>query len=129
MRRAVLAIIVAAAVAVFAAATITHAQEKAPGTVVLKGAPLGGVKFDHAKHAKMEGVKCTQCHHPSKPEKAMKGTAENCTNCHVKTAVAPMTTGVQKAFHNTCQACHKEKVAAGKPAPMKCTECHKKENV
>ena len=57
------------AVAVFTSG-IASAQEKAPGTVILKGSPMGGVKFDHAKHSKMEGAKCETCHHASKPEKA-----------------------------------------------------------
>jgi hypothetical protein len=128
MRRGFLAIMIAVAVAVFAAAAVGYGQAQAPGTVVLKGAPLGGVKFDHAKHSKMTGVKCTQCHHVSKPEKAMKGAEENCTDCHQKTAAAPMKTTVQNAFHKTCQPCHQEQVKAGKAAPTKCNECHKKEN-
>ncbi len=57
---------------------LVYAQEKAPTTVILKGSPLGGVKFDHAKHSKMEGVKCEQCHHASKPEKPSKTAHQNC---------------------------------------------------
>src|SRR5665811_1739652 len=65
---------------------IASAQEKVPGIVVLKGAPLGGVKFDHAKHSKMEGVKCETCHHASKPEHASKVAHEPCQTCHTKVA-------------------------------------------
>ncbi len=46
--------------------------QTAPTKVVLKGNPMGGVNFDHAKHAKLVGDKCDTCHHASKPEKAMK---------------------------------------------------------
>jgi hypothetical protein len=129
MRRGFLAIMIAAAV--FAVAGTGYAQGKAPATVILKGAPLGGVKFDHAKHSKMTGVACTKCHHASKPAKPMKAAQEACTDCHQKTAAAPMTTTVQMAFHKTCQPCHAEQVKAGnKTAPTaKCTDCHKKENV
>jgi hypothetical protein len=117
---------------------IASAQEKTPPTtVVLKGSPMGGVKFDHAKHSKMEGVKCDTCHHASKPQKAYpaKVTHEACQDCHTKTATAPMKTATQGAFHaamakgGTCIDCHVKQNAAGKKAPTKCPECHKKENV
>jgi hypothetical protein len=113
------------------------AQEKAPTVVVLKGAPLGGVKFDHAKHSKLEGVKCDTCHHASKPEKPSKTAHESCQTCHTKAATAPMKTNTQGAFHvamakgGLCIDCHVKAIAAGKKAPAagKCAECHKKENI
>jgi hypothetical protein len=124
------------AVAVFMSG-IASAQEKAPGTVILKGSPMGGVKFDHAKHSKMEGVKCETCHHASKPEKPSKTAHEKCQTCHTKAATAPMKTTAQGAFHiamakgGLCVDCHTKAIAAGKKAPAagKCAECHKKENV
>ncbi len=112
-----------------------QAQEKAPGVVILKGNPMGGVKFNHTTHAKLVGDKCDTCHHPSKPEKAAKAKQENCTDCHTKTAAAPMKTTIKLAFHDamakkgTCIDCHLKEAAAGKKAPAKCAECHKKENV
>jgi hypothetical protein len=117
---------------------IASAQEKPPTVVVLKGSPMGGVKFDHAKHSKMEGVKCEQCHHASKPEKPSKTAHENCQDCHTKTATPPMKTSAQGAFHvamaksGLCIDCHAKAIAAGKtaaPAAGKCMMCHKKENV
>jgi cytochrome c5 len=113
------------------------AQEKAPTVVVLKGAPLGGVKFDHAKHSKLEGAKCDTCHHASKPEKPSKTAHESCQTCHTKAATAPMKTNTQGAFHvamakgGLCIDCHVKAIAAGKKAPAagKCAECHKKENI
>jgi hypothetical protein len=115
---------------------IAFAQEKPPTMVVLKGNPMGGVKFDHAKHGKIEGVKCDNCHHASRPEHAAKTAHEKCQGCHTKAATAPMKTGTQAAFHGPmakgglCVDCHMKHNAAGKtpPAPVKCPECHKKEN-
>jgi hypothetical protein len=107
---------------------------KEPTTVVLKGAPMGGVKFDHAAHTKTHNVKCETCHHPSKPEKALKTPNQKCSDCHTKAAAAPMKTNARGAFHDamakkgTCATCHLEQNAKGKKAPTKCTDCHKKEN-
>ena len=112
-----------------------QAQGKAPGIVILKGNPMGGVKFDHGAHAKHAADKCETCHHASKAEKPAKSAQENCQNCHTKTATAPMKTSAKLAFHDsmaktgTCINCHAKEMAAGKKAPVKCAECHKKENV
>jgi hypothetical protein len=114
---------------------VASAQVKAPDTVILKGNPMGGVKFPHAQHAKMAGTPCTTCHHASKTEKpyAAKVTHEACGDCHTKPAVAPMKTvnpfHVAMAKGGLCIDCHVKQDAAGKKAPTKCTECHKKENV
>jgi len=105
-------------------------------TYILKGSPMGGVKFDHKAHMTRAGGKCVTCHHASKPEKPLKaGVAqEACMDCHTKPPQAGMTTGLPDAFHKpgavsgTCIDCHKVQDAAGKKAPTKCMECHKKEN-
>jgi hypothetical protein len=131
----VLAILTAFAVA-GTVGTALYAQAKAPDTVILKGAPMGGVKLDHAKHGKEYGAKCTDCHHASKPEKAAKAAQEKCSACHTKAAEAPMKTKYQAAFHDgmakagVCIDCHAKAITAGKKAPAagKCAECHKKEN-
>ena len=53
--------------------------QTAPATTVLKGNPMGGVNFDHAKHAKLVGdAKCDTCHHASKPEMALKSKNQKC---------------------------------------------------
>lgn len=129
-------LVILAAVAVgLSFAGVVSAQEKPPTTTILKGSPMGGVKFDHAKHSKMDGVKCEQCHHASKPEHASKIAHEKCQTCHTKAATAPMKTATQGAFHvamakgGTCIDCHVKQNAAGKKAPTKCPDCHKKENV
>ncbi len=121
--------------AALAAPHVLAQAPKEPGTVILKGSPLGGVKFEHKLHAHDRAVKCTTCHHASKPEKAMTGPNEKCTDCHTKTPTAPMKTPTRGAFHDpmakkgTCIDCHVAENAKGKKAPSKCPECHKKENV
>ncbi len=115
-------------------AVFAYAAETAPGTVILKGAPMGGVKFDHKAH-EGRGGKCDTCHHAAKTEKAPKAAHENCQDCHTATATAPMKTKAQAAFHNptatagVCIDCHKAEDAKGKKAPTKCMECHLKANV
>ena len=115
-------------------AVVVYAAETAPGTVILKGAPMGGVKFDHKAHEARANGKCDTCHHAAKPEKAPKSAHENCQDCHTTTATAPVKTKAQAAFHNptatagVCIDCHKAENAKGKKAPTKCTECHQKAN-
>ncbi|MBI3404145.1 MAG: cytochrome c3 family protein [Acidobacteria bacterium] len=116
--------------------TIAAAQAKTPkDTIVLKGAPIGGVKLEHKLHATRADNKCETCHHDSKPEKAATAKQQACSECHTKTATAPMKTKYQAAFHNPlgqagiCVDCHKAENAKGKKAPVKCMDCHKKENV
>ena len=134
MKRAV--VVFAMVLALIVGITVVlQAQAKAPGVVILKGNPMGGVKFDHGAHQKLVGDKCDTCHHASKPEKPSKAKEEKCQDCHTKTATAPMKTTAKLAFHDnmakagTCINCHIKEVAAGKKAPLKCAECHKKENV
>jgi hypothetical protein len=121
-------------VLMFGFTIMMQAQEKAPGVVILKGNPMGGVKFDHAAHVKKAADKCETCHHPSKAEKPMKAKQENCQTCHTKAVTAPMKTNAKAAFHDAmakagiCITCHTKEAAAGKKAPLKCPECHKKEN-
>lgn len=134
-RTLVFSLAVALGAAVAAPRLVAQAP-KEPETVILKGAPLGGVKFDHKLHSgKDRNAKCTTCHHASKPEKAMTGANQKCTDCHTKVATAPMKTATRGAFHDpmakkgTCIDCHVAEVAKGKKAPVKCTECHNKANV
>jgi hypothetical protein len=103
--------------------------------MILKGSPFGPVKFEHKLHAETRtGNKCETCHHPSKSQKPASEPQQACRDCHVKPAVAPMKTITQAAFHNplakagTCIDCHLKENAAGKKAPTKCVECHKKSN-
>ena len=131
MKKLVYVAIAAVALALLIGPAVANAQT-GPTTVVLKGNPMGGVKFDHAKHQKLVGDKCDTCHHASKPEKPMKAKQEKCQTCHTKEATAPMKTTAKMAFHDgmatkgTCVDCHL-KLAKG-PAKSKCADCHKKEN-
>jgi hypothetical protein len=114
------------------------AQAKTPKDVyILKGNPMGGVRFDHKKHSEVIAQKkCDTCHHPSKPEKPLAAPQQACQDCHTKVATPPMKTNTSAAFHKSpmaqgglCIDCHKAEKAKGKPTPATCMDCHKKENV
>jgi hypothetical protein len=100
---------VTAALAAFLVAAPVFAAEapKAPVTInAPEGAKQGPVKFEHAKHAKVE---CAKCH----TDKA---------NAKAVPAVAGVKGGDMKnAAHETCLACHKEQ-----KAKVACTTCHEK---
>jgi hypothetical protein len=135
MTRVFRTLLLGAAVAFAGSFTVglTAQQDKGPETVILKGAPTGGVKFTHAAHQKL--TKCETCHHPSKPEMPSKAATQKCSDCHTSKVAAPMKTNARGAMHDamakkgTCMDCHVKEAAAGKKAPVKCAECHKKENV
>lgn len=116
---------------IMAGSALAQTAPKAP--IILKGAPMGSVKFDHTSHMKVAG-KCVVCHHASMPAKPLKTPQEACTDCHTRPATPPMTTNLQGAFHNptvssgTCIDCHKKENAAGKAAPVRCPDCHQKAN-
>ena len=109
------------------------AQTAPTAPIILKGAPMGAVKFDHTAHLKVAG-KCIVCHHASQPQKPLKSPQQACTDCHTNPATPPVTTKLQAAFHNPtatsglCIDCHKTEDANGKAAPLKCADCHKKSN-
>jgi class III cytochrome C family protein len=109
------------------------AQTAPASPIVLKGAPMGAVMFDHTPHLKVAG-KCEVCHHASKPGKPLKAAQEACIDCHTSPATPPVTTKLQAAFHNStataglCIDCHKRQNNQGRAAPVKCADCHKKAN-
>ena len=109
------------------------AQTPAQNTLLLKGPSMGAVKFPHAAHLKVAG-KCEVCHHASNSAKPLKLPQQACTDCHTKPPTPPVTTGLQAAFHNPkataglCITCHNTENSHGKAAPVKCADCHKKEN-
>jgi len=110
-----------------------YAQAPPQESILLKGPSMGAVKFPHSAHLKVAG-RCEVCHHPSKAEKPLKSPQEVCTDCHTKPATPPVTIGLQAAFHNPtataglCVTCHQTENSHGKAAPVKCSDCHKKEN-
>lgn len=135
MRRVHLVMALMAGIALLAGAPTVIGQAQGPDTVILTGAPMGGVKFAHKVHSTEHAAnKCETCHHPSKPEKPGEAPQQKCSDCHTKAAEAPMKTKLQAAFHNplakegTCITCHNDVNKQGKAAPVKCTDCHKKEN-
>ena len=100
--------------------SIAFGQQAPSAPLKLKGPTMGSVTFSH---------------HVSKPEKPLKSPQEVCTDCHTKPPTPPVKTGLPAAFHNSaataglCITCHKTENARGKAAPLKCAECHKKEDV
>ncbi|MGE0040669.1 MAG: cytochrome c3 family protein [Vicinamibacterales bacterium] len=130
-----LVVLLACALAVGVTGARVAAQEKAPpGVVILKGNPMGGVKFDHKKHSSAND--CATCHHASKPEKPLTAEHQACQSCHTKTATAPMKTTARNAFHNptakagVCIECHvaTNTKMKNEAAPTKCAGCHQKAN-
>jgi len=113
------------------------ADQAAPADImILKGSPLGGVKFPHKAHAETYAEKkCETCHHPSRPEKPATAPQQACRDCHTKPPQPGMKTATQGAFHNpvaksgTCIDCHLKMNAEGKKAPTMCMQCHNKANV
>ncbi len=93
----------------------------------------GPVKFDHLKHSKEYGAKCTDCHHDYQDGKNVwkeGDPVKDCKECHDpngKHKDSPM--GLRYAYHDNCEDCH-EKVdkEEGKNAPRKtkCRDCHEK---
>jgi hypothetical protein len=76
------------------------------------------VQFDHAKHTSaLEREGCSRCHH----EKDEKLTPKLSLTVGVTTR-----DDLVDAYHDSCMACHKERLQAGLPSgPLTCGECHK----
>lgn len=117
----------------FMSSATLFAQTVPKTPIILRGAAMGGVTFDHTSHLKV-AAKCEVCHHASRPEKPLKAQYEACTDCHTKPPTSPVKTSIQAAFHNPsatsglCIDCHKTENANGRAAPVKCADCHKKQN-
>lgn len=128
--------ILALAAALCGAAVVSvPAQQTTPpdstGPETVRYTPSRGtVTFSHAKHAK--AAECVSCHHESRTERPNTKPRQACGDCHVAEPVAPMTTTLRLAFHNTaarsgvCFDCHKKEVEAGKDVPVGCLDCHKR---
>lgn len=110
---------------------------KAPEIIILKGNPIGAVKFRHRLHTDVREIECATCHHASKPQMPAATPQQACGTCHVSVSVQPMVTNIKAAFHNDdataglCIGCHTKENAAHqhKLAPVKCRDCHNKANV
>ena len=116
-------------------ATVETTKTLPKDVFMLRGSPLGAVKFEHKLHSQARSSKCENCHHPSRSEKPATAMQQACSDCHTKVAMTPMNTKLQAAFHNptatagTCIDCHKAETAKGKVSPVKCLGCHKKEYI
>ncbi len=83
------------------------------------------VPFSHDQHIKAGFYpSCKKCHHNVDGEP--KGDEAKCTTCHTEPAKDDKTLSAQKAFHKSCQPCHKKRAKAGElpSGPTKCDECH-----
>ena len=114
---------------------IAQSADKPQDVMILKGSPLGAVKFTHKVHSETHAAgKCDTCHHASKPEKPATAAQQACRDCHTTPPPAGMKTKTQAAFHNpmakagTCIDCHLKANAAGKASPTACGKCHSKAN-
>jgi hypothetical protein len=121
-------------VTVFAVQGLSQAKPK-QDPIILKGSPLGGVKFEHEKHVERSNKNCQTCHHAAKPEKAPATPYQACQSCHTNPAKPPMKTPAVGAFHKNlaaqagvCIDCHKAENAKGKKSPVTCPTCHMKAN-
>ena len=115
-----LAVVLAMMIAFTGLATVVVALDNGPETIAIEAAKekMAVVSFEHKKHQERAGD-CITCHHTSEGD--AQPTA--CSSCHGKDEAAP---SFKDAMHKKCQPCHKEQNAAGKAAPTKCMECHKK---
>lgn len=118
---------------VMSAVVAAWGQQTPQAPITMEGPTMGAVRFSHWTHTHIAG-KCGLCHHASKPEKPMKGSQQACLDCHTKPPTPPVRVGLPNAFHNAgatsglCITCHKTENAEGRAAPVKCADCHKKEN-
>lgn len=103
---------------------IAGAEKKMPETTILKleAAKMGPVTFSHITHIEKAKIGCAVCHHKDKNPKE----PDKCETCHLLKEIKEKAPPAKDAFHAKCQACHKENVAKGGGAPIKCNKCHKK---
>lgn|GEM_PF-4783761 len=83
---------------------------------------LPPVLFPHEKHVEMGLAHCGNCHH--KDPKDVKG----CYTCHLHEPEEEKTPNYQNAHHGLCHPCHKARNKGEEVPPVKCLNCHKKEN-
>lgn len=129
----VLAIVIAVALSFAIAAGVVIASDKGPEEMVLKtDAAKKPALFPHAKHQKMEGATCAECHHSKgadgKQAAYVDGQKiEQCVTCHNADMPNETLNSFKKAAHINCKDCHKTKAAEGLAAPTKCAGCHPKD--
>lgn len=119
-----IALVILAFFCVFATGVDVWAEKKMPETATLKleGAKLGPVTFSHITHTEKAKIDCATCHHKDKNAKE----PDKCEACHLLKEIKEKAPPAKDAYHKQCQTCHKENVAKGGVAPVKCNDCHKK---
>ncbi len=90
--------------------------------------PAGLDKSLHYRHVRANEKKCERCHHEyNEKEKKLfyaKGKEGSCVYCH-KAATAGDVSSRKTASHISCIGCHRERIAANRPAgPDSCLGCH-----
>lgn len=112
-------------VAFIATISMVYAQKKPaePTSIKLEGGKLPPVSFSHITHTEKTKIDCVKCHHKDKDPK----NPELCISCHLIKEVKDNAPMAKEAYHKNCIDCHKESVAKGVAAPVKCNDCHKKQ--
>ena len=98
--------------------------DKIPEEVFLKSycKKMAPVLFHHKEHVDRKMVHCSNCHHKEPKE------IKPCSQCHVPAPEDKEVPKYNKAHHELCRACHKAHREGGQGPPVKCLDCHKKEN-
>ncbi len=120
-------------IVVVCAWTLAYAATKMPdkdlvieSKDVFKNPKKSPVVFPHAKH---KALKCTDCHHEYKDKKNVWKEGQEvkkCDACH-KLEKDGDKEKLEKAYHNLCVKCHKEKKKKKEPTgPTSCSKCHPK---
>lgn len=112
-----------------ASAAAQATEPVGPDSVVY--ASRGRVVFYHNKHG--EKFECASCHHDAKADKPFERPRQKCSDCHTEAPVAPVTTTLRNAMHDTearaglCFDCHKTEGEKGVKVPVRCADCHVRE--
>ena len=114
-----------------------------PGKAVITLTPkFGPVTFSHQHHSELKSVRCVTCHHTVA---SADEPIQSCYGCHKATdysigrivksgpkgteaeSIGPRIRNAQRAFHDLCINCHKERREQGLPTGPddSCRDCHK----
>lgn len=105
------------------AISLVNAQPQDVYKLHWEGAKFPPTEFTHKKHAEDYKIACKECHH--KDEDPAKGV-KKCISCHDIAEAKGDAPKAMDAYHKNCIDCHKKENEAGKAAPTKCNDCHKK---
>ncbi len=78
--------------------------------------------FKHKEHVDRKIARCGACHHKKPTE------IKSCAECHVLEPEEKEVLKYKDAHHGLCRKCHKARRKGREGPPVKCTQCHKKEN-